>query len=127
MSANCRECKGQCCQYLALELDKPETPEDFDHLRWYLAHRQVALFIDAGDWYLQVDNPCRFLTPEYTCSIYSERPSICREYGSNPSEEECHGLDGGCDHEAIFYTLEELENYLRQKGHAWKSLETAGV
>jgi Fe-S-cluster containining protein len=123
---DCKTCEGNCCKYFALQLDTPETPEDYDHLRWYMAHQQVVLFIEKGDWYLQVNTPCRFLKPDHTCGMYEKRPQICRDYGWDENgDAECHGTDKPCDHDEYFASLEELEAYLTRHGLAWASAHPA--
>ena len=119
---DCQKCDGSCCRYFALQLDTPETPEDFDHLRWYMAHQQVAIFIEKNDWYLQVNNVCRFLLPNQSCANYEQRPQICREYGwDEEGKPDCHGSEQACDHDEFFNNLEELEAYLNRQGISWAS------
>lgn len=119
---NCKTCQGQCCKYFALQIDTPDSPEEFDHLRWYIAHEKVALFIEGDAWYLQVNNPCKHLTAEFSCGIYETRPQICRDYGWDPKGEvECHGTDQPCDHDHFFSTREELEKYLKKNKIKWAS------
>jgi uncharacterized protein len=117
---NCHACGGHCCRYFALQVDTPRSAEDFDHLRWYLAHERVAIFLEKNDWYLQVDNPCRFLASDYSCAMYPDRPKICRDYGWDASgQTECHGPDKACDHDEFFTQVSELESYLLRKGKKW--------
>ncbi len=114
---NCQTCGGACCKYFALEVDRPRTSEDYDNLRWYIAHENISIFIDKKDWYLQVNTPCRYLTPESQCGIYNRRPKICREYGWNTTEEtECHGSEPDNLHDHYFANPEELEAYLIKIG-----------
>jgi uncharacterized protein len=120
---NCHTCGGQCCRYFALQIDKPRSGEDFDHLRWYLAHGKVALFIEEKEWYLQVNTKCNFLSEEGKCGMYHNRPKICRDYGLDESgETECHGTDNANDHEHFFANIEALETYLVEKGKRWASI-----
>ena len=77
----CKICRSQCCQYYALQLDTPRSYEDFEKLKWFLVHEKTKIFVDKKEWFLEVLNPCRFLTEEYHCSIYDKRPQVCREYG----------------------------------------------
>lgn len=119
---NCNTCQGQCCKYFALQIDTPESPEDFDHLRWYIAHKQVAIFIEENDWYLQVNTPCAYLTKTFSCGMYETRPQICRDYGWDPKGEvDCHENDKPCDHDHFFSNLEELERYLKKHKIKWAS------
>src|SRR4029453_2270755 len=34
----------QCCQYVAIEIDTPETQADFDQMRWYLYHPGIEIY-----------------------------------------------------------------------------------
>jgi len=109
-----------------MQIDTPRSREDFDHLRWYIAHQQVAIFVEGKSWFLQVNNPCRYLNADFGCAIYERRPKICRDYGWDASgKTDCHGMDKPCDHDAFFSTLEELEAYLTSKGKKWSSLKDA--
>lgn len=116
MDLNCRACSAQCCRYFALQIDTPTEPEDFDNIRWYLAHQDVAVFVEGDDWYLQVNRVCRYLQADDTCGIYEQRPRICRDYGRDAEgKTECHAADRPCDHDCFFASPEDLEAYLRQR------------
>lgn len=110
---NCSDCAAQCCRYFALQLDTPSEPEDYDNIRWYLAHKDTAVFVEGEDWYLQVNTICRYLQTDSTCGIYDHRPQICERYGWDAKgDTECHGTDKPCDHDYFFSSPEELEEYL---------------
>ncbi|RKY20944.1 MAG: YkgJ family cysteine cluster protein [Planctomycetota bacterium] len=102
----CGGCTALCCRYFALEIDTPDEPEDFENLRWYLIHEDTNLFIDEGDWYLQIFRKCTWLGKDNACSRYEDRPSICREY-----DDDWCDLDGASDGDITFRTIEELESY----------------
>ena len=34
----CDHCTGRCCRYFSLPIDNPTTWNDYDAIRWYLAH-----------------------------------------------------------------------------------------
>ncbi|GIW87244.1 MAG: hypothetical protein KatS3mg108_1568 [Isosphaeraceae bacterium] len=76
----CDYCTGKCCRYFSLPIDTPKTWDDYDAIRWYLAHDQVSIYVDEDTWYLAVLTRCKYLTPEYRCAIYEDRPKVCREY-----------------------------------------------
>ncbi len=65
----CTYCTGRCCRYFALPLETPETRDDFDHIRWYMLHGDVNVFVEGEDWYLVVNNVCRHLLPDNRCGI----------------------------------------------------------
>lgn len=82
----CTDC-GDCCTYLAVEIDQPTSFTDLEHVFWYLAHRNVAVYIDwEGDWFIEFRTVCEHLTDSKTCGIYEERPKICSEFSWNECE-----------------------------------------
>jgi uncharacterized protein len=100
LSANgslCDQCVALCCRYYAFEIDKPQARRDFDDLRWYLLHEDCLIFVEDGDWYIQVNRKCRELLPDNRCNIYENRPAICREYTTK-----------GCDWHADEYDYDQL-------------------
>lgn len=103
----CDRCTALCCRYFALGIDDPETPEDYDDIRWYLAHENVHVFIEDDDWYLSVQTRCQFLQDDNRCGIYEDRPKICREY----TTDNCDYWTGQYDFEQYFVKPEELEAY----------------
>src|SRR5210317_1232710 len=81
---DCERCDGACCRYLATQIDTPTGKRDYDHIRWYLLHRDVNVFIDhEDDWYLEFQTPCEALSAEGRCNSYQDRPRICRGYGDD--------------------------------------------
>jgi Fe-S-cluster containining protein len=76
-------CDGctECCEYVALEIDKPENLKDFENVLWFILHKNVWVYIDfEGDWYIQFDTPCKKLNSDGLCDYYQKRPSMCRDY-----------------------------------------------
>ncbi|MDQ7087485.1 MAG: YkgJ family cysteine cluster protein [Acidobacteriota bacterium] len=106
----CERCAALCCRYFALELDPPEDEDDFDDLRWYLLHKRSWIWVDDGEWYLQVDEECRFLEKDGRCGIYDRRPRICREYGADPTDDpRCDYFSESEEHDMEFRHPGELE------------------
>ena len=105
----CLGCE-HCCKYVALEIDKPEDKSDFEQIRWFLAHKDVWVFIDHDDsWNVQFNTRCEKLG-DGLCSIYDSRPEICRGY--SPGECEKYGL--GNSSKKIWKSLEEFEIWLKK-------------
>jgi Fe-S-cluster containining protein len=103
-NTKCGGCTALCCSYFALEIDTPDEPEDFENLRWYIIHEDVQIFVDDGDWYLQINRKCSWLDGN-KCGNYENRPQICRDYSDTLCD-----LDGPqSDH--TFHNIEELEAY----------------
>ena len=108
----CDNCTGLCCRYMALPIETPEDREDYDDIRWYLCHEDVAVFVEDGDWYINVKNKCRYLAEDdYRCLIYDKRPKICRGYKHN----DCELTDGEYDYELHFTNADQMAEYIKIK------------
>lgn len=104
----CAGCSN-CCEYIALEIDKPSTLRDFDHILWYLLHRDVWVYVDEEkDWFIQFNTPCEKLENR-RCGYYEDRPMICRNY--QPVE-------------CVRYVEQAVENFLfKNERDFWDYLE----
>ncbi|MFA5554828.1 MAG: YkgJ family cysteine cluster protein [Phycisphaerae bacterium] len=108
----CKNCNGLCCRYFALPIDTPKTRKDFDDIRWFLCHEKISVFVEEGDWYINIDNKCRYLDDSsHHCAIYEKRPRICRGYKTHS----CDLTDGGYDYELHFKNDKQLEEYIKEK------------
>jgi Fe-S-cluster containining protein len=102
MTTECQKCHGKCCRYFAQPIETPEDWDDFDDIRWYLCH----------DWYLNVENKCRYLSEEdYRCQNYELRPHICRKYDTDGCD--LTGDDYG--YELHFLDDKSMEEYMKIK------------
>lgn len=106
----CQKCGAKCCRYVALEIDKPKTKSDFQNIRWYVAHSGVWVYIDDRVWHLAFDAVCSHLDEDNRCTIYDDRPDICRQYG----RDSCEG-SGDLNHQHEFRTIEEVDKYLAKR------------
>lgn len=113
----CSKCGGRCCDYVAIETAKPKNKADYDHIRWYLVHENVHVFIDhEKKWYVQFMTPCTEKNEENRCNIYSERPRICSGHGN---------VKGECEYYAspyreYFINTSDFELYLKKRNIDWK-------
>ena len=111
----CRESK--CCHYVTQELDPPRSMDDFDHLLWQVAHRNVEAFKDEEGWFLMfVGHACVHLQPNGDCGIYETRPRICREHSNDYCEYDEPAEEG---FELYFPTYESLDEYCRDRFKGW--------
>ena len=112
----CHLCTARCCKYFALEIDTPNDAEDFDYIRWYLMHEHVVVWMDEGDWYLEIRTPCKNLLADNKCAVYDTRPQICREYGW-PDEENpdvpCDYFNEGLDYDLFFDDAEKFGEWAK--------------
>lgn len=112
VTAACTKCKGLCCRYFALPLDNPEDWTDYDDIRWYLCHEHTSVFVEDGQWYLNVNNVCRYLSEDdHRCRMYEIRPKICRGY----STDNCDISGGDYGYELHFTSDKQMEEYMRIK------------
>jgi Fe-S-cluster containining protein len=102
----CDHCTGKCCRYFSLPIDTPTEWDDFDAIRWYLAHGQTVIYVDKGTWHLLVLTTCQYLLPDNRCGIYLNRPKICREYTTDDCE-----YDEDWVFEKVFETPEQIWEY----------------
>ena len=107
----CDKCTGLCCRYFALPIEEPEDWEDYDDIRWYLCHKGITVFVEDGEWYINIKNKCRHLNSEYKCDIYNKRPRICRQY----TTKDCDMVDGEYDYELHFTNDKQMEEYMNIK------------
>ncbi|RMF85385.1 MAG: hypothetical protein D6744_01480, partial [Planctomycetota bacterium] len=77
----------------------------------YLLHEGVSVFIEDGEWFINITTTCRHLQPDNRCGIYETRPRICREY----STENCDYHSGDYGWEAHFTCPEHLTEYERRQ------------
>jgi uncharacterized protein len=113
----CAHCGGKCCQYTAIEIDRPTTKREYDNIRWYLSHVNVHIFIDHDrKWHVEFRSHCENLGADNSCGMYVDRPDICRNHGN--LEQECEYYDSPYLH--YFSTRIEFEGYLKKKKVNWK-------
>jgi Fe-S-cluster containining protein len=111
----CDRCTARCCGYFALQIDRPVTAEQYDQIRWFLVHEKTAVWVEEGDWFLEVRNPCRKLTTDHSCGIYATRPDVCREYGAPGAEDSCEFDGQGLSFDLYFDTPEAFEAWSREE------------
>ncbi|OHD65326.1 MAG: hypothetical protein A2176_15440 [Spirochaetes bacterium RBG_13_51_14] len=113
----CGDCGGRCCQYTAIEIDRPVSKTAYDNIRWYLCHTDVHVFVDHDrKWHVEFRSRCENLAVDHTCRIYDDRPQLCRNHGN--AEDECEYYDSPYLH--YFSSREEFEHYLCSKGVDWR-------
>jgi Fe-S-cluster containining protein len=102
----CNHCSGKCCRYFTVPIETPAGWDDYDAIRWYLAHGQTLVYVEKGTWYLVVMTRCQYLSRDDRCRIYLSRPKICQSY----SIDECE-YDEDWIFEKVFETPEQIREY----------------
>jgi len=102
----CEHCTALCCRYFALPMETPTCWEDYDHIRWFMMHGDVSIFVEDTTWYLMVHADCKHLGPDNRCGAYDTRPQICRDY----TTENCEFDDDAC-YDKLFESPEQIWEY----------------
>ena len=102
----CQHCTGKCCRYFALPLEAPKAWDDYDHIRWYMIHGSVSVFVEDNSWYIMVHADCQHLQADNMCGAYDTRPGICRTYTTDDCE-----YDNDAAHDRLFETPEQIWEY----------------
>lgn len=116
---NCDTCEGDCCKYVCVEIDTPETKEDFEEIMWYVAHKNVWVYQDhEDDWYVEFKTECDYLE-NTMCQIHPHNPNnktglrapyVCLEHSSKDCE-----ADDGDPYQLVFKTVPEVVDYMKKK------------
>ena len=106
----CQGC-GQCCTYITIEIKKPQDKDDWDELLWFLNHENIWIFVEDGEWFVQVNNKCKHLKDDKTCGIYQRRPLVCREH----NHESCEKYGYGEAYDILFKTPEDMLKYMKRE------------
>ncbi len=107
---------SSCCTYITEELETPRSMQDFDHLLWQAAHRDVHIYKDEDGWFLLINNPCTKLAADGRCGIYADRPLICRQYSNDYCDFD-QSPDEGFD--LFFDGFDSLLSYVRKRFRTW--------
>jgi Fe-S-cluster containining protein len=77
----CMDCNGKCCRYVITEIETPKDLGDFEDLKWYVAHKNVNVFVEKDkSWNLEFVTPCKHLDKNNRCKIYKKRPQTCKDH-----------------------------------------------
>lgn len=105
----CTACT-QCCQYVAIEIDTPETRKGFDNIRWYLYHPGVEVYVDHEDtWNVLFHSRCENLEDDGRCAVYETRPIICRDFPATT----CEPNTGEPAEKVLLRTAADLDEWMR--------------
>jgi hypothetical protein len=77
----------RCCTYVAIEVDAPTSPWQYDQYIWLLYHRNVWMYLDRGNhWYVQFETVCNKLSPQGHCTVHGRHPVLCKDYDPRSCE-----------------------------------------
>ena len=70
----CQECRGACCEVFEMPLTDLRPPNN-DAFQWIMLHGQT---LRTPRLSLQFECRCTALSESGSCTIYDERPHVCR-------------------------------------------------
>lgn len=80
----CKEkCSAPCCGAIVIEIEL-ET-KHMDKIKSSPRYPCERMHVSNSVAYLTEDLKCIFLNKENKCSIYEDRPEVCRLYGTRPN------------------------------------------
>jgi hypothetical protein len=82
-------CSGcvRCCTYVAVEVDAPDTPWQYDQYVWLLYHKNIWMYVEKGNhWYVQFETVCDKLAPNGQCTVHGAHPVLCKTYDARSCE-----------------------------------------
>jgi hypothetical protein len=82
-------CAGcvRCCTYVAVEVDAPDTPWQYDQYVWLLYHKNIWMYVEKGNhWYVQFETVCAKLSPQGHCTVHGKHPVLCKNYDARSCE-----------------------------------------
>jgi hypothetical protein len=82
-------CAGcvRCCTYVAVEVDAPDTPWQYDQYVWLLYHKNIWMYVEKGNhWYVQFETVCDKLSPQGHCTVHGKHPVLCKNYDARSCE-----------------------------------------
>ena len=103
--------EADCCTELTIEISAPLTLEDWEEVRWMVAHKNVMVAQQQdGSWVTVFKTPCEKLLPGGKCGVYETRPLICQEYPL----EVCPKNGTGPSWVQSFNTMEEVDLHMEE-------------
>ena len=109
------KCTGcaSCCNDVSVELDKPTNFDDFETIKWMIAHENVTVFKDnENEWLVEFKTKCKELDKKNRCNVYETRSTICR----NHQPDECITNAEGEYFKIMFRTDADVDKYMKKIG-----------
>lgn len=107
----------KCCTYVTQQIDTPRSKDDFETLLWQVSHNKVSAYKDEDGWFLLFDSSCEHLQEGGQCSIYENRPEVCREHSNDYCEYDAPAEDG---FDLYFPDYKTLLKYCKKRFKHWK-------
>ena len=104
-------CGARCCRYITVEIPAPRSHDDWDEMRWWLAHEGVLVSKNEDGWLLHVETRCANLRPDNACRIHPHHMDTCKDHDAAVCE-----FTGPLDQEFELHHERDLARYLERRG-----------
>ena len=105
----CKDC-SICCQYITVIINPPSTKKELDRIIWYILHESTVFIEEDGTWKVDLNRKCNALNDDGRCTVYEDRPNLCREY----LQDDCEKYGGLDDIIHTFKTKKEFIDYINK-------------
>jgi hypothetical protein len=105
-----RLCGGRCCRYITVAFPAPRSVDDWDEVRWWLAHQDTLVTQDDDGWMLHVRTPCTNLRPDNACGVYPNHMLACQNHDATDCE-----YTGDVPFDVVLSCEADLADYLERR------------
>ena len=94
---DCRECGAKCCRFISVALDDFPPELDRNPERYFNLHEHVKIVRTRYGKEIVFAVRCTALREDNTCSIYGDRPEMCRNFTEKTAHLYC--VPRGCKYD----------------------------
>jgi Fe-S-cluster containining protein len=105
----CRGCPGVCCKGIEERVVRPKTKQAIADIRWQLHFTHIQFFIRNRYWYRLIASPCMYLDERHFCTMYDDRPDVCRSH-TPPNCEQYHPI-----YDTLFVSPDDLDVWVKRE------------
>jgi len=105
-----QDCGARCCRYLTVAVATPRAQDDWDEMRWWLAHEGVLVTKDEDGWLLHVDTRCKNLASDNACRVHPHHMQTCKDYDATNCE-----FTGPLEYDLQLSSELDLARYLERR------------
>ena len=94
---DCIECGAKCCKFIAISLDEFDDEMDPHPERYFTLHENLRVVETRFGKEIVIESRCKALREDNTCSIYEDRPDMCRNFVAKNIHRYC--VPRGCKYD----------------------------
>jgi Fe-S-cluster containining protein len=105
-----QHCGARCCRYITVGIPAPKSVDDWDEVRWWLAHEEVMVTHDDDGWMVHFRTRCQNLKADNACAVYPDHMLCCQAYDPTDCE-----YTGEVPFDVQFLKQTDLADYLERR------------